>query len=144
MWASRLPIASDLRRLGNHFHGLWQGFSYNFNRAGMKKRKLLVIDDEEDFGFLMKSFFTSRGFEVFIALTLAEGMKILKDERPDIVFLDNNLPDGLGWGITEHILVNYPKTQLNLISALNVPKTSASAFRILEKPLRWEELSELF
>lgn len=110
----------------------------------MKKKKLLVIDDEEDFGFLMKSFFTPRNFDVFIAFTLEEGMRILTEEKPDVVFLDNNLPDGLGWGQTEFILANYPLTQLNLISALNIPKTSTSSFRILEKPLRWEELKLMF
>jgi DNA-binding NtrC family response regulator len=110
----------------------------------MKRKKLLVIDDEQDFGFLMKSFFTPRNFDVYIAFTLEEGMRMLKDEKPDVIFLDNNLPDGLGWGKTEYILVNYPLAQLNLISALNIPKTSTSSFRILEKPLRWEELKEMF
>ena len=110
----------------------------------MKKKKILIIDDEEDFGFLMKSFFMSRDFDVYIAFTLAEGMRILDEEKPDVIFLDNNLPDGLGWGETEYILINYPQAQLNLISALNIPKTSASSFRILEKPLRWEELKEMF
>jgi DNA-binding NtrC family response regulator len=109
----------------------------------MKKKKILVIDDEEDFGFLMKSFFTPKNFDVYIALTLGDGMRILNEEKPDVIFLDNNLPDGLGWGQTEYILVNYPLVQLNLISALNVPKTSASSFRILEKPLHWELLKEM-
>jgi response regulator of citrate/malate metabolism len=110
----------------------------------MKRKKLLVIDDEVDFGFLMKSFFTPRNFDVYIAGTLAEGMRMLKAEKPDVIFLDNNLPDGLGWGETEFILVNYPRCQLNLISALNIPKTSSTSFRILEKPLRWEALKEMF
>lgn len=110
----------------------------------MKNKKILIIDDEKDFGFLMQSFFKTRQFDVSIAYTLEDGMKKLEEEKPDIIFLDNNLPDGLGWGKTEYILINYPKTQLNLISALNVPKTSASAFRILEKPLRFEELKKLF
>ena len=110
----------------------------------MKRKKILVIDDEEDFGFLMKSFFTPRNFEVFIAFTLAEGMRLLKEHIPDVIFLDNNLPDGLGWAKTDYILINYPRIQLNLISALNIPKTSTSSFRILEKPLRWEELKQMF
>jgi DNA-binding NtrC family response regulator len=110
----------------------------------MKNRKILIIDDEKDFGFLMKSFFTPKNYDVHIAYTLEDGMKKLEEERPDIIFLDNNLPDGLGWGKTEYILYNYPLTKLNLISALNVPKTSSSTFRILEKPLRFEELKKLF
>jgi CheY-like chemotaxis protein len=110
----------------------------------MKKKKILVIDDEKDFGFLMKSFFAPRNFDVFIALTLSDGMRILKEEKPDVIFLDNNLPDGLGWGQTDYILINYPLAQLNLISALNIPKMSSSSFRILEKPLHWEVLKEMF
>jgi response regulator of citrate/malate metabolism len=81
---------------------------------------------------------------VYHAQTLAEGMKLLEQEKPDVIFLDNNLPDGLGWGKTEYILVNYPLSQLNLISAYHVPKTSASSFRILEKPLVLEEINKMF
>ena len=110
----------------------------------METKKILLIDDERDFGVLMKSFFTRKNCEVYHALTLAEGMKILDEVDPDYIFLDNNLPDGLGWGKTEYILVNYPRAQLNLISAYHVPKTTASSFRILEKPLVMEELNKIF
>ena len=106
------------------------------------KKKILIIDDEKDFGFLMKSFFLPKNYDVFIAYTLAAGMKMLAEENPDFIFLDNNLPDGLGWGETEYILVHHPLAQLNLISALKVPKTSSSTFRILEKPLSFQALQK--
>ncbi len=108
----------------------------------MEKRKMLIIDDERDFGFLMKSFFTPKNYDVFIAYTLSEGMKMLDEHHPDIIFLDNNLPDGLGWGKTEYILMHFPLAQLNLISAMKVPKTSSSTFTILEKPLQFEEIQK--
>jgi len=110
----------------------------------MRNKKILIIDDEEDLGILMKHFFTPKKYDVYVARTIAEGMKLLEEQKPDYIFLDNNLPDGLGWGKTEYILVNYPQTKLNLISALDVPKTSASSFRILEKPVLWEELTKMF
>jgi len=110
----------------------------------MNLKKVLIIDDEEDFGFLMKRFFSQKNFEVFVAYTIADGMKILIEQRPDIIFLDNNLPDGYGWDKTEYILTTFPQTQLNLISALNVPKTSASSFRILEKQMLLKELPKMF
>lgn len=110
----------------------------------MKPKKVLIIDDEIDFGFLMTEFFSKRGYKVFVANSIADGLTVLQDERPDYIFLDNNLPDGLGWGKTEYILSNYPNTQLNLISALEVPKTSVSAFRILHKPFIQEELHRIF
>jgi DNA-binding response OmpR family regulator len=110
----------------------------------MKNRKVLIIDDEVDFGMLMRRFFSQKNYEVHVAHTIAEGMKLLDMEHPDIIFLDNNLPDGYGWDKTDYILTTYPQIQLNLISALNVPKTSASSFRILEKQMLLKELPKMF
>jgi CheY-like chemotaxis protein len=107
-------------------------------------KKVLIIDDEADFGVLMKSFFVQRHFEVYVAHTIAEGMRILDEEKPDIIFLDNQLPDGLGWGKAEFILLHHPQVTLNLISALDVPVTSASGFRILHKPDLRDELVRMF
>ena len=110
----------------------------------MKKRKVLIIDDEEDFGMLIKWFFSQKNYEVYVAYTISDGLKLLDEHLPDIIFLDNNLPDGYGWDKTDYILSTYPQTQLNLISALNVPKTSSSSFRILEKQMLLKELRKMF
>ncbi len=110
----------------------------------MDKKKVLIIDDEQDFGILLKGFFTRKNYEVFLSYTLNDGMRMLESVEPDFIFLDNNLPDGLGWSKTEYILEKYPNAQLNLISAYYVPKTSASIFRILEKPISISELDKLF
>jgi DNA-binding response OmpR family regulator len=110
----------------------------------MKARKVLIIDDEVDFGVLMRNFFVPRQYEVYVAHTIAEGMKILDREKPDLIFLDNQLPDGFGWGKTEFILHNHPQATLNLISALEVPVTSSTGFRILHKPDLKDELQKMF
>jgi CheY-like chemotaxis protein len=123
---------------------LKNGIDLWYTQAHMKNRKVLIIDDEVDFGMLMKRFFSQKNYDVFVAYNIADGMKLLEEHRPDIIFLDNNLPDGYGWDKTEFILANYPLIQLNLISALNVPKTSASAFRILEKQMLLKELPKMF
>jgi len=104
------------------------------------KKKILLVDDDKDFGILMKKLLIDENFDFFVAHTLTEGMLLLEKENPEFVFLDNMLPDGLGWEKTEYILSNYPQTQLNLLSGLSVPKTSALTFRILEKPLTRLEL----
>ena len=104
------------------------------------RKKVLLVDDDEDFGKLMKKLLKNENVEFLVARTLTEGMMILEKEHPEYVFLDNMLPDGPGWSKTEFILHNYPKIHLNLLSALSVPKTSASTFRIIEKPLSLQEL----
>lgn len=110
----------------------------------MEAKKILIVDDERDFGVLMKTFFSKQKCKVFLANSIAEGLELLEKERPDHLFLDNNLPDGLGWGKTDYILLHYPQTQLHLISVLDVPKTSATSFRIHYKPTLTEELPKLF
>ena len=107
-------------------------------------KKVLIIDDEKDFGLLLKGFFTRKKYDVRLSYTIEEGMKALEECKPDFIFLDNNLPDGLGWGKADYILKNYPKTQLNLISAYHAPRTNSTAFRILEKPISIAELNKMF
>jgi len=108
------------------------------------KKTVLLIDDEKDFGLLLKGFFARKQYDVCVSYTIEEGMKALEELKPDFIFLDNNLPDGLGWGKIDFIVQNYPKSQLNLISAYHVPKTTTQRFRILEKPISINDLDRLF
>jgi len=110
----------------------------------MKNKKVLIIDDQKDFGFLMETFFLKKGSKVFLANSITEGLRVLQEEAPDYTFMDNNLPDGFGWSKTEFILANYPQTQLFLITAMEVPKTSSTSFSILYKPLLKDELRRMF
>ena len=110
----------------------------------MKDKGVLIVDDEADFGLLMKEFFSRKGYTVSLANSVATGLTKLQLEKPDVMLLDNHLPDGLGWAKTEFILKNYPKTQLILISAKEVPKTSSSSFSIFYKPQIGGELRKMF
>ncbi len=110
----------------------------------MKDKKVLIIDDEEDFGFIMTDYFVKKGCKVFIAVSISEGLKILEAEHPDYILLDNNLPDGFGWSETDFILKNYPNVNLTLISAMDGPMTTAATFRILYKPFVKDDLNKLF
>jgi len=110
----------------------------------MSKKKVLIIDDETDFCLLLKNYFIRKNYEVHISHTLSEGMHVLDDIHPDIIFLDNNLPDGLGWEKTEYIIEKYANTQLNLISAYQYSSMLTSKFpsiKIWEKPISINELN---
>ncbi len=110
----------------------------------MKGKKILIIDDDTDFGFLMSEFFSKKGGKVLLAESIGEGLRILQREKTDYIFLDNNLPDGLGWTKKEYIMANYPDTLLILISSVDVRRTNTSSFSILFKPLIKDELHKMF
>ena len=101
------------------------------------KKKVLIIDDEVDFCFLLKTYLTKKNYDIVLANTLEQGMRLLKAEVPDIVFLDNNLPDGLGWEKIEFICSSFPGVELNLISAYqySLPHLKPKRLKIWEKPL---------
>ena len=110
------------------------------------KQRILIIDDETDFCFIMKNFFSKKGYDVSLAYTLKEGMTILKEFRPHILFLDNNLPDGMGWIEAENIHRKFPKMNITLISAYQTPKDFKAhlsmTINILEKPISLNDIEK--
>ncbi|ABQ26871.1 sigma-54-dependent transcriptional regulator [Geotalea uraniireducens] len=55
--------------------------------------RALVIDDENSIRLALTHFLSGRGYEVFQAGTGAEGLAVAQSALPDIVFLDQRLPD---------------------------------------------------
>ena len=113
------------------------------------KPKILIVDDENDFCEIMKNYFTKKGYEVSIAGTLKEGMALLKEIRPDILFLDNNLPDGQGWDATDEIVEIIPQIKTFLISAHKnqfTPHSNNTGYNIMvwEKPISMSTLNSVF
>jgi two-component system OmpR family response regulator len=105
--------------------------------------KVLVIDDEKDICSLLDSFLTKNGYAVKTASTLHDGMELMKELRPDIIFLDNNLPDGLGWDQVDFIQQALPACKINLISAYKfVPESirNKPAVGLIEKPISFTTL----
>jgi len=59
--------------------------------------KIVVIDDEEDIRELLYYNLTKEGYKVILASDGNEGLKIIRDQKPDLIILDLMLPglDGL-------------------------------------------------
>ena len=112
----------------------------------MVRKKIVIIDDEEDLCQLMKGYLVELNYDVFLANTLASGLKLMHAVSPDIVFVDNNLPDGLGWDQLNYLIKEFPKCKINLISAYKYlpPDLSLENYpvRILEKPLSLNSLKD--
>ena len=104
----------------------------------MKKRSVLIIDDEIDLCMLLYSYLKRKNFDVQFTHNLKDGLVVISQMEPDILFLDNNLPDGLGWEMAPKLARDYPKTKINLISAFHPTspyfdvETNVS---IIEKPI---------
>lgn len=109
----------------------------------MAFKKILIVDDEADLRGLLKSFLTPLNYEVATASTLSEALELVPQLKPDIIFLDNNLPDGLGWESIDVIQRTVPDCKINLISAFKfVPEQlkDRDSIRLIEKPISFSVL----
>jgi two-component system KDP operon response regulator KdpE len=61
-----------------------------------ERRKILYVEDDADLLRLTRRILERRGCAVTTAATLAEAREQLAGAPPDIILLDNNLPDGRG------------------------------------------------
>jgi two-component system KDP operon response regulator KdpE len=63
----------------------------------MKESKILVVDDEPQIRRVMRTALSAEGYTVVDARDGAEGVEKARDERPDLILLDMNMPvlDGL-------------------------------------------------
>jgi DNA-binding response OmpR family regulator len=93
-------------------------------------KKILIIDDETDLCLLLKGYLVQREHQVLVANNLFDGVSKAIEMNPDVVFLDNNLPDGQGWDKAGWFQKQFPSLHIILMSAFN------SAPNFLEDPLR--------
>ena len=80
------------------------------------KKKVLVIDDEKDFCELIRGILLRENFIVECAHTLGEAQEKLL-ENPQIVLLDNNLPDGSGLDFLQMHPVPFMHSSVIVITA---------------------------
>jgi len=111
----------------------------------MSFKKVLIIDDEIDLCILLKNFLTKQHHEVVVSHRLSDGLKEAIDFYPDIIFLDNNLPDSQGWTKASYLLEAFPKADIFLISAYkSMPSLPQDPrLTIIEKPLSLKIIEQL-
>ena len=103
----------------------------------------LIIDDESELCLLLKKYLSRKFKKVEIATTLKEGISMAKQLSPDVVFLDNNLPDGHGIDYIKLFRLNAKK--IILISAMTnladlALKLGANYF--IAKPISFKSIDD--
>lgn len=56
------------------------------------KVKVLIVDDEKDFSRPIEFWLKSKGYSTLVASDGETAIKLVKEKRPDIVFLDLRMP----------------------------------------------------
>lgn len=93
-------------------------------------KRALVIDDDRNIATTLLVYLEVKGFEVFSARSVSEGLQVFRLEMPDIVILDMKLPDGDGLDVLKEIMASSPGTQVVMITAYATIETAVSAVKI--------------
>jgi len=67
------------------------------------KKKILVVEDEEEYRLLFGEVLGAAGYTVFAAPNGEEGLRLYAAEKPDLVILDVMLPDVLGFEFCQKV-----------------------------------------
>ncbi len=108
--------------------------------------KILVIDDEiEICNIFTKAF---KGIRVFTASTGSSGIKMLKEKKPQVVFLDLQLPDIHGIEVLKQIKQLSRETAVIVLTGYGssdnvVEAMRLGAYEFINKPFALEEIRSL-
>jgi len=105
---------------------------------------VLIIDDQPSSHINLKTLFSQSDFQIQIqgsAYNVADGLLLIQEHNPDLVFLDIEMPDGTGFDLMRQI--PSPDFQVIFITAFNQYAQTAirlGALDYITKPIDSEEL----
>lgn len=110
-----------------------------------KVKKLLIIEDEADICLLLNIMLKGKHIDLEHVNSLAKAAEFLKNEQPDLILLDNKLPDGLGMDFIQILKKDYPSIKIIMISGFLPGATKDIALNngadfYLEKPFTKETI----
>lgn len=112
----------------------------------MSKKKVLVIDDNEEILELLKEYLLELDTEPVVTSSAADGLRLAETEKPDLILLDIMMPEIPGDEVAAAIKIN-PKTSdipivflTGLASAEDEGKSAFGDYQILPKDLPPAEL----
>jgi len=109
-------------------------------------KKILIVEDEGEMCLLLNILLNGEELELDHVNTLEKAGVYLEKEQPEVVILDNKLPDGFGIDMITFIKKNYPSIRIIMISGFDGSAKDvaleAGADYYLEKPFSKDQLYE--
>ena len=112
----------------------------------MAKPKILIVDDEQLIRWSLEKHLQKQGYEVVTAGSGEDALKLAKEESPDLMLLDIQLPGMNGIEVLEKVKEFEEEVIVIMVTALGVLETAVKAMRLgafdyINKPFNLDELS---
>ena len=113
----------------------------------MKKIKVLLVDDEEEFVQSLAERIRLRELGSEVALDGEEALAKLKKKLPDVMVLDFKMPGIDGLAVLEQVKKTYPGLQVIMLTAhgtseIETRARALGAFDYLQKPVGIDQLTQ--
>jgi two-component system alkaline phosphatase synthesis response regulator PhoP len=114
-----------------------------------QKKKILMIDDEQEICDLTKSVLEHTGrFEVFTSTRAQEGIQLAKSYKPDVILLDVMMPDMEGTEVARLLCEDEQTKAITIVfvTAIAIPMAfmaslvSVGAQYFIQKPISPKDL----
>ncbi len=86
---------------------------------------VLTIDDDPAMTDLLSVLLSSTGFDVLVANSGREGLRLIKEQAPRLLVLDLMMPDMDGWQVCKAVR-SFSNVPILVLSALDEPSIVAS------------------
>lgn len=111
----------------------------------MNRHKIMVIDDENIVGRMIKSYFEQEEFTVETFLDAKPALERLQEEKFDVVITDLKMKDIDGMKVLNTIKSEYPDIKVIMITAFASLDAAVEAFRksaddFFAKPIKIADL----
>ena len=112
----------------------------------MKRNKLLVVDDEHLIRWSLEQNLKKQGYEVVTAGSGEDALRLVREEQPDLVLLDIQLPGISGIDVLEKIKDHDDDIIVIMVTANSGLENAVNAMRLgaydyVSKPFNLDELS---
>ncbi len=113
--------------------------------AALFRPKILVVDDEKVIRGGCHEVLTQEGYEVLLAASGDQGLKMIEKEHFDIILLDLMMPGLSGFDVLSHVKRLHPDTSIIVITGYATIENSIEAMRngafdFIPKPFSPEQL----
>lgn len=110
--------------------------------------RVLIVDDDLSLCHFLTKALSQKGHQVIPCHSGKEALDVVREQKIDLILLDNKLPDQNGLEILKEIKRDQPKVSVIIMTAFGTTGTAIEAMRLgafdyILKPFELDEISEL-
>ncbi|HZY10866.1 MAG TPA: sigma-54 dependent transcriptional regulator [Bacteroidota bacterium] len=111
----------------------------------MHGETILIVDDEKLIRWSLTQELSKAGYRILEADTMKQGLSIVDNKEPDLIILDQLLPDGTGLDLLHDVVNKQISAPVIMLTAVDRSETAVKAMKLgaidyVTKPVNIEEL----